>query len=132
MHVDQFAAAQKCIKSDPDEAVRICTQLLQERDIDRAIRCGDVFALLIEFHYGNKNYREAHSLIGQMQDRNIILNPYLAADMVSTICKEVGVPDIGQKKSHGNMDNESDDGMAEDIDFGSQSDEEEMVLQLHK
>ena len=79
-------------------------QLLQERDIDRAIRCGDVFALLIEFHYGNKNYREAHSLIGQMQDRNIILNPYLAADMVSTICKEVGVPDIGQKKSHGNMD----------------------------
>ena len=134
MHVDQFAAAQKCIKTDPEEAVRICMQLLQERDIDRAIRCGDVFALLIEFHYGNKNYREAHSLIGQMQDRNIILNPYLAADMVSTICKEVGVPDIGQKKSGhgGNMDNDSEDGMAEDIDFGSQSDEEEMLLQIHK
>ena len=132
VHVDQFAAAQKCIKTDPDEAVRVCTQLLQERDIDRAIRCGDVFALLIEFHYENKNFREAHSLILQMQDRNIILNPYLAADMVSTICQEVGVPNIGQKKSSHNADNESDDGMAEDIDFGSQSDEEEMVLQIHK
>ena len=53
LHVDQFAAAQKCIKTDPDEAVRMY-QLLQERDIDRAIRCGDVFALLIEFHYENK------------------------------------------------------------------------------
>ena len=79
-----------------------------------------------------QNFREAHSLILQMQDRNIILNPYLAADMVSTICQEVGVPNIGQKKSSHNADNESDDGMAEDIDFGSQSDEEEMVLQIHK
>ena len=79
-------------------------------------------------------YLLVFSLIGQMQDRNIILNPYLAADMVSTICKEVGVPDIGQKKSGhgGNMDNDSEDGMAEDIDFGSQSDEEEMLLQIHK
>ena len=30
------------------------------------------------------------------------------------------------------MDNDSEDGMAEDIDFGSQSDEEEMLLQIHK
>ena len=52
--------------------------------------------------------------------------------MVSTICQEVGVPNIGQKKDSHNADNESDDGMAEDIDFGSQSDEEEMVLQMHK
>ena len=88
----------------------------------------------MECHDGNKNYREAHSLIGQMQDSNIISNPYVAADMVSTICKEVGVPDIGQKKSGhgGNMDNDSEEGMAEDIDFGSQSDEEEMLLQIHK
>jgi intraflagellar transport protein 140 len=91
MLVERFVQARKLIKEDPSETVQICTQLLASgKQIDNAIRVGDVFALLIEYYYKINDYQKAFSLIEQMRDRNIILSPYLDQTMTDTIFKEVG------------------------------------------
>jgi hypothetical protein len=46
--------ARKAVQSNPSEMVTLCNQLLEyngdREDLDAAVRVGDVFALLIEFH----------------------------------------------------------------------------------
>jgi intraflagellar transport protein 140 len=66
--VERFVQARKLIKEDPSETVQICTQLLASgKQIDNAIRVGDVFALLIEYYYKINDYQKAFSLIEQMR-----------------------------------------------------------------
>lgn len=101
VYIEQFAQAKRGIKTDPDESVRICNRLLSEGDIDRAIRVGDIFALLVEFYYGNNSFSQAHEMIERMRDRNIVLNPYLDQDMVNRIYKEMGVSDVPKKGGGG-------------------------------
>ena len=120
VYIEQFAQAKRGIKTDPDESVRICNRLLSEGDIDRAIRVGDIFALLVEFYYGNNSFSQAHEMIERMRDRNIVLNPYLDQDMVNRIYKEMGVSDVPKKGGGGYGDDDSgSDGMEEDLNFGS-------------
>jgi hypothetical protein len=46
--------ARKAVQSNPNEMMTLCNQLLEyngdQEDLDAAVRIGDVFALLIEFH----------------------------------------------------------------------------------
>ena len=133
VHIEQFANAKRNIKSDPDESVRVCNMLLQERDIERAIRVGDIFALLVEFYYGNNSFSQAHEMIERMRDRNIVLNPYLDQEMVNKIYKEMGVSDAPQKQgNYGNGRNDDSDEMEEELNFGSDSEGEADLMSLHK
>ena len=43
---------------NPEEAVRQCQQLLNEPHLDRAVRPGDVYALLIEHHTQTGDYKQ--------------------------------------------------------------------------
>lgn len=42
-------------EEDPVEAVRMCESLLEEKDLDPAVRVGDVYGFLVEYycHHGN-------------------------------------------------------------------------------
>eukprot|EP01029_Cantina_marsupialis_P023024 TRINITY_DN5683_c0_g1_i1.p1 TRINITY_DN5683_c0_g1~~TRINITY_DN5683_c0_g1_i1.p1 ORF type:complete len:1397 (+),score=419.46 TRINITY_DN5683_c0_g1_i1:393-4193(+) len=90
-HVDKFVQARKLVKSAPEETVKICHMLLEERNIETALRQGDVFALLIEFYYSQHNYEQALRLIELMKQRRIILGPYLDRAMVSQIYQAMGM-----------------------------------------
>ena len=136
MLVERFVQAKRLVKSEPAEAVKICTQLLSSQTrIDAAIRVGDVFALLIEHYYDARNYQKAYAFVEQMRDRNIILSPYLSKDMTNTIFKEVGASAesmmAGGSKDADAGDGEVGDDIADEIDSddlgnfsGSGSDEE--------
>ena len=60
------------------------------QDQDTGIRVGDVFALMIEYWYEQRNAAQAYKLVEQMRSRNIILSPYLDQRMLEDIYK-VGV-----------------------------------------
>ena len=84
--VERFATARKQMKEgDPREAMDACRSLLDHPEIETAIRVGDVFALMVEQEYSVRNYQAALELIEMMESRNIIVAPYLDADMVNTI-----------------------------------------------
>ena len=60
------------------------------QDQDTGIRVGDVFALMIEYWYEQRNAAQAYKLVEQMRSRNIILSPYLDQRMLEDIYKVGG------------------------------------------
>merc|ERR1740115_593685 len=75
--VDRFAGIRKLGKTNPEEMVQVCEQMLQMGDIENAVRAGDVFGQLVEHYAGTNNFPEAHRTVEQMRSHNIILTPYL-------------------------------------------------------
>lgn len=89
--VQRFVEARKCVKTNPDEMIKICYSLLDAGDVESAIRIGDVYALLIEYFHSVSEFAKAYQVIERMRSANIILSPYLDQQMVQRIHAEVGV-----------------------------------------
>lgn len=66
-------------------------QLLDMPEVETAIRIGDVFAQLIEYHYENGDMQSAFSYLTKMKKRKIILTPYLDQEMVDNIYNANGM-----------------------------------------
>jgi intraflagellar transport protein 140 len=96
--VQRFVEARKCVKTQPEEMVRLCNQILDSGDVEAAIRVGDVYALLIEYFHSVAEYSRAYAVIERMRAANIILSPYLDQAMVQKIHSEVGQPMIPEGK----------------------------------
>lgn len=106
--VEKFVHARKLVKSDPEQMIKICQQLLHQSDLEQGIRVGDVFALMIEYSHAQADMSQAYLLIEQMRTRNIILSPYLDREMIESIYRAVGMEPVFEEA-------EEDDGMEEDI-----------------
>eukprot|EP00735_Rhodelphis_limneticus_P014761 TRINITY_DN883_c0_g1::TRINITY_DN883_c0_g1_i1::g.25367::m.25367 TRINITY_DN883_c0_g1::TRINITY_DN883_c0_g1_i1::g.25367 ORF type:complete len:723 (+),score=265.67,sp/E9PY46/IF140_MOUSE/52.59/0.0,Clathrin/PF00637.15/0.21,Clathrin/PF00637.15/1.3e+02,Clathrin/PF00637.15/9.6e-06,Clathrin/PF00637.15/1.4,Clathrin/PF00637.15/0.091,Clathrin/PF00637.15/0.32,Clathrin/PF00637.15/2.8,Clathrin/PF00637.15/1.8e+03,Clathrin/PF00637.15/1.7e+03,Apc3/PF12895.2/1.7e+02,Apc3/PF12895.2/1,Apc3/PF12895.2/0.46,Apc3/PF12895. len=90
--VEQFVEARKQVKvGNPDETIKICLALIDQPDVETAIRVGDVYALLVELYHSQGNMLEAYQLIAKMHDRNIVLSPYLDQEMVESIYQAMGI-----------------------------------------
>ncbi|PNW79678.1 hypothetical protein CHLRE_08g362650v5 [Chlamydomonas reinhardtii] len=93
---EQFVAARQLIGSNPQEALRVCDELLRaippnSQDLEAGIRIGDVYALMVEYWYEARNPNEAYKAIEAMRRRGIILSPYLDTRMVEDIYRSLGV-----------------------------------------
>eukprot|EP00753_Platysulcus_tardus_P003573 PLAT12468.31.p1 GENE.PLAT12468.31~~PLAT12468.31.p1 ORF type:complete len:1453 (-),score=862.37 PLAT12468.31:92-4450(-) len=91
--VERFVQARKLQKSDPAEMVKICRQLLNQPDIDSAVRVGDVYALLVVHFYNSRaedSMRQAFQLISDMRERGIDLDPYLDHDLITDVYRALG------------------------------------------
>merc|ERR1711998_35764 len=122
-HIEQFVTARLNAKSDPAAMVRICHALVEQQDVETALRVGDCFALLIEFYHGQKNFDAAYKLIENMRSRQIVLHPYLEQDMIDEIHRMVGKPLVSEMGDGGDGD-EVDDDVAEELDEEIASDED--------
>ena len=70
------------VKTEPETMVSMCHELLEQQDVEAAIRVGDVYALMIEWFYSQRQMEQAHTLVEKMRGRGIILSPYLDSEMV--------------------------------------------------
>merc|ERR1719240_109586 len=91
-HVEAFVGARKMVKTDPEQMVKLCHELLEQADVESAIRVGDVYALMVEWFYSQRQMEQAYTLIEQMRSRSIILSPYLDHEMVHAIYTSMGLP----------------------------------------
>jgi len=91
-HVENFVNARKMVKTDPEATVKVCFDLLEQPDVENALRVGDVYALMVEWYHSQGQYDQAYQLIEKMVSRSIVLAPYLDQEMVATICSSVGAP----------------------------------------
>ena len=91
-HVEAFVSARKMVKSDPQQMIKECHELLDQPEVESAIRVGDVYALMVEWCYSQQQMEQAYTLIEKMRSRSIILSPYLDHEMVSTIYGAMGMP----------------------------------------
>ena len=53
--------------------------------LQASIRIGDVYALLVEFYYAQRNMEQAFRLIENMRQRGIVLAPFLDSDLINTV-----------------------------------------------
>ena len=84
--VERFVQARQA----SDMAVQL-DQLLQTPEIETAIRMGDIFAQLVEYHYENKDMDNAYKYLEQMKGRKIVITPYLDMEMVENIYRAMGI-----------------------------------------
>ena len=82
--------ARRMVKTEPETMVSMCHELLEQPDVEAAIRVGDVYALMIEWFYSQRQMEQAHTLVEKMRGRGIILSPYLDAEMVQAIYGAMG------------------------------------------
>lgn len=53
-----FVCVSRMHEEDPVEAVRMCESLLEEKDLDPAVRVGDVYGFLVEYYYHHGNFQQ--------------------------------------------------------------------------
>jgi len=113
--IERFVTARKCAKKDPDEMVAICENILEEPQLDMAIRVGDCLAMLVEHFHHTGDMRRAYQYMLDMKERRILLHPYIDAEVLDDVHRAVGVP----------LDDDK-----QDDDVGSDRDEDEIVEEV--
>ncbi len=117
MKINKFVEAKKAVNSDSNAMLAICDALLQDPDIDEAVRMGDIYALLVEFYVSNRQYKEAYRHIKEMQSRKLNANQFLEYTVIEEVYKAVGksatsntVGRSGESKSEGEDARQSEGG----------------------
>lgn len=90
--VDKFAGVRRLAKTDPTQMIEICEQMVQEPEVETAVRIGDVFAQLVEHHVEVRDYEAARFAFERMRERNIVLTPYLDRATLEAIYNSAGLP----------------------------------------
>ena len=54
--IEKFIELKDMAESDPREMVRQYLELLEEPEIEQAVRRGDIFAIVIEYHFEMQEY----------------------------------------------------------------------------
>jgi intraflagellar transport protein 140 len=110
--VEKFVEARRAVKRSPGEMINLCNQLLEQPDVESAIRVGDVYALLIEYYHGQRNFQQAYNLIERMRSSNIVLSPYLDSNMVRAVHEAVGavheVEEAGEAQEEEEVEEETE------------------------
>jgi intraflagellar transport protein 140 len=106
--IEKFIEAKSCMRNDPQTMIAICEALLQDPQIEEAIRIGDLLGMLIEFFYQQNSMQDAYHYLREMEDRKIQPFPYVEASIVHDIYKAVGVS-RGGASSNNNGKNKQDD-----------------------
>ncbi|KAF0691673.1 Aste57867_17141 [Aphanomyces stellatus] len=99
--IDQFLKAKACAKSDPAEMVHLLQALLENSDIDSAIRSGDAFTLLVSHACENDDYAQATELVNAMRQRNISIKAFISQKVLSEIQSKTGdaaAPERNEKR----------------------------------
>lgn len=92
--IKKFVHARQLYTEDAAEAVRLCESLLEEPELDPAVRIGDAFGFLVEHHCQQGNFQEAYRKLEELQkllpSQNI--RYYISQASLESLEKEMGVP----------------------------------------
>ena len=129
---EKFSSARQLIANPhtAQQALSVCGQVLLAipsggHEIEKGVRVGDVYALMVEYWYEQGNAQEAYKLIEQMRSRGIVVSPYLDQKLISDVYQALGLEVFderqGQHRSGGGAgrrpqtDEEDDNFIEEEI-----------------
>ena len=76
--------------------------------VEEAIRLGDVFAQLVEYHHQTKQLQQAYEYLEKMRKKKIIMTPYLDPHIIEEVYSAMGMQPPGKEQKQ-------NDGIEEDI-----------------
>jgi len=131
---EQFAKARSiaATKTNLNQVILICKELLDAPDAERVLRFGDVFAQMVEVYVQLQNWELAYPILQQMEKRRIDFTPYLDKDTIAKVCRQAGAPNMAEKheaarpaRDRGGQGHVSDeDEMGEEIEESMASDQD--------
>ncbi|MEQ2157889.1 hypothetical protein GOODEAATRI_006476 [Goodea atripinnis] len=77
-----------------DEAVRLCEALLEEPELDPAVRIGDAFGFLVEHHCQQGQLQMAYQKLEELQKLlpSQSIRCYISQASLDTLQREMGIP----------------------------------------
>ena len=128
---EKFSSARQLITNPhtAQQALSVCGQVLLAipsggHEIEKGVRVGDVYALMVEYWYEQGNAQEAYKLIEQMRSRGIVVSPYLDQKLIADVYQALGLEVFderqGQHRSgggarHQQQDDEDENFIEEEI-----------------
>uniref|UniRef100_A0A3Q3S0X4 Intraflagellar transport 140 homolog (Chlamydomonas) n=1 Tax=Mastacembelus armatus TaxID=205130 RepID=A0A3Q3S0X4_9TELE len=90
--IKKFVHARRLYVEDAGEAVRLCEGLLEEPDLDPAVRIGDAFGFLVEHHCQQGNFQMAYRKLEELQKLLPMQNIryYISQSSLEALKKEMG------------------------------------------
>uniref|UniRef100_A0A3P8VSN0 Intraflagellar transport 140 n=1 Tax=Cynoglossus semilaevis TaxID=244447 RepID=A0A3P8VSN0_CYNSE len=65
--IKKFVHARRLYENNPAEAVQVCEALLEEPELDPAVRVGDAYGFLVEHHCQQGNFQVAYRKLEELQ-----------------------------------------------------------------
>ncbi|KAK5881087.1 hypothetical protein CesoFtcFv8_021933 [Champsocephalus esox] len=91
--IKKFVHARMLYVEDPGEAVQLCEALLEEPELDPAVRIGDAYGFLVEHHCQQGNFQMAYRKLEELQrllpSQNV--RYYVSPASLESLQKEMGV-----------------------------------------
>nr|XP_014351262.1 PREDICTED: intraflagellar transport protein 140 homolog [Latimeria chalumnae] len=84
----------RAYNEDPKEAIKQCELLLEEADLDHAVRVGDVYSILVEHYSQQGNFQMAYRCLEEMRKKlpSVNLTYYVNQQTVEAIHQALGIP----------------------------------------
>uniref|UniRef100_A0AAQ4QPL0 Intraflagellar transport 140 homolog (Chlamydomonas) n=1 Tax=Gasterosteus aculeatus aculeatus TaxID=481459 RepID=A0AAQ4QPL0_GASAC len=93
--VKKFVHARRLYTEDAGEAVRLCESLLEEPELDPAVRIGDAFGFLVEHHCQQGNFKEVTANCKMEELQRLLpsqnIRYYISQASLQSLQKEMGL-----------------------------------------
>jgi pentatricopeptide repeat protein len=105
--------------------------LLQIENLNFAVRIGDVYSLLIEYHANRQRWKQAYTILQEMRETipESSIRYYVNPNLLATIHRELNidykVPSAKTQEAYAsinNMDNNDEDDIRDNVDYGTYDD----------
>ncbi|KAM4631549.1 intraflagellar transport protein 140 homolog [Discoglossus pictus] len=92
--VKRFIQARRAYTADSQEAAKQCELLLEEPDLDSAIRIGDVYGLLVEHYNQQGDFQKAYRCLEEMRAKmpSVNLTYYVSQSTVEAVHRALSIP----------------------------------------
>ncbi|XP_071962146.1 intraflagellar transport protein 140 homolog [Antedon mediterranea] len=114
--VKKFVQARRVYDEDPEEAMKQCQVLLEEQDLDSAVRVGDVYGMMIEHYARQETYKKAYACMEEMRSRIPTVNMAFYVNMrtIEAIHRSLDIP-LGRGMGAEKKDEDDGDEVEEEV-----------------
>ncbi|KAM4624504.1 intraflagellar transport protein 140 homolog [Polymixia lowei] len=115
--VKRFIQARRLYEEDPGEAVRLCEALLEEPELDPAVRIGDAYGFLVEHHCQQGSFQVAYRKLEELQKLlpSSKVGSYISQASLDALQRAVGVP-VGRGPVLGRGDRRDSGGEEDEVE----------------
>ncbi|KAK2157995.1 hypothetical protein LSH36_179g04000 [Paralvinella palmiformis] len=113
--VKKFIQARRGYEVDSEEAIKQCQVLLEENDIDSAVRIGDILGFMIQHYAKKEKWKAAYNCIEEMRSRlrTVNLSYYVDPKIIAAVHQALDIPMKETRQTNGfrmGGDDEEEDG----------------------
>ncbi|XP_073409706.1 intraflagellar transport protein 140 homolog [Dendrobates tinctorius] len=100
--VKRFIQARRSYPADKQEAIRQCELLLDEPDLEGAVRIGDVYGFLVEHYTQHGDFQKAYRCLEEMRSKmpSVNLSYYIPQSTVEAVYRALSITPPHQSTEH--------------------------------